>query len=263
MPKIVWDNTGEKTFQTGVSNGVVYLEDGRAVPWNGLISVSVGGTSTPTAVYYDGKKVSNKATSADFAGKITAYTFPDELLELQGYGRLMLGAYVGEQDPMPFHLSYQTRVGNDLGDDYYKIHVLYNVTATPEETEYATMAEDQTAIEFGWAISTVPMDIDGYKPSSYLILDSRYLPPTILEQIELLLYGGNTADPAFPEFNYLISLLKDYYIIEIVDTKDGKFQAIAKVADDIDVETDQSFTVTNIDATYIDPETYNASSTRP
>ena len=44
MAKIVWDNIGEKLYETGVKNGVLYLQTAgvynKAVAWNGLTAVT-------------------------------------------------------------------------------------------------------------------------------------------------------------------------------------------------------------------------------
>ncbi len=39
MPAIVWDNIGDRFYESGLDRGVLYLSDGSGVPWNGLISI--------------------------------------------------------------------------------------------------------------------------------------------------------------------------------------------------------------------------------
>ena len=45
MARLLWDQVGEKTYETGTKQGVLYLQDSRGnynngVAWNGLTSVS-------------------------------------------------------------------------------------------------------------------------------------------------------------------------------------------------------------------------------
>ena len=37
--RLTWDQVGERFYETGVSNGVLYKDDGYGVPWNGLTSI--------------------------------------------------------------------------------------------------------------------------------------------------------------------------------------------------------------------------------
>lgn len=39
MPGLVWDRVGDRTYESGLDRGVLYLPDGSAVPWNGLTSI--------------------------------------------------------------------------------------------------------------------------------------------------------------------------------------------------------------------------------
>lgn len=265
MPKLVWDQIGERYYQTGVQKGVLYLEDGRFVTWNGLTSISEGGGEDPTAVYFDGHKVSNLSSPSDYSGTVTAITFPEELYDLQGFGVISSGVYIGEQQPEPCNMSYQTLVGSDLnGDLGYKIHILYNVTFTPTGAEFGSIGESTEITEFTWTLSTVPEDVEGFQPTSHIVLDSRRVNSTLLAEIELLLYGGETANPTFPSFAELMDILLSYYIIEIIDNKDGTWTAVARGdVTYIDVDELNEFEITSVDATYLDADTYEASSTLP
>lgn len=44
MSKLVWDKVGERLYETGVSKGVVYPQEGSAYPkgtaWNGLTAIN-------------------------------------------------------------------------------------------------------------------------------------------------------------------------------------------------------------------------------
>ena len=55
MPKLVWDETGKRLYETGVSKGVLYVQGddgtyGNGVAWNGLTAVNEspsGAEATP------------------------------------------------------------------------------------------------------------------------------------------------------------------------------------------------------------------------
>lgn len=263
MAKLEWDNVGERYYQLGVSHGVVYADDGRYAVWNGLVSVSESTSFEGNPVYYDGRKISNQKSHSDFSGTITAYTYPEIIQEFQGLSAVSSGVYLGEQSPQMFNMTYQTKVGSDVEENAgYRIHILYNVTATPTDISYATVGEELEPSVFSWELSTVPEEVDGFRPTSHVILDSRLTNPELFATVELMLYGGEISNPVFPAFDDLMELLLGYYIIEIIDNKDGTWTAVAR-GDYIDLEDTREFTITGIDATYLDPDTYEASSTFP
>lgn len=263
MAKIVWDKIGERYYHAGVDQGVIYFEDGRYVPWNGLTSVSHSGGEEPTPIYFDGHKVSNQVSPSGFSATVTAITYPDELYELQGLGAVSAGIYLDEQNQQAFNMTYRTKVGSDLDSDAgYKLHILYNVFITPSEATFNTISADSDISEFSWTLTTVPEEVDGFRPTSHIIMDSRKANPTLLANVELLLYGGETANPVFPEFETLMEMLLSYYVIEVIDNKDGTWTAVAR-GDYISVDEFKEFEINDIDATYLDSDTYKATSTLP
>ena len=264
MPALVWDAIGDRTFETGVSKGVIYLDDGRSVVWNGLSAITETPGISVSPVHYDGAKVSDVFSPGDFSGTIAAYTYPNEMLEIEGYARLGAGVYIGEQSGRRCNLTYQTKIGNDVAgvDLGYKIHILYNVTLVPSEKSYETISNTVAVDPFEWSFTTIPEEVSGYRPTSRIVIDSRAVPPDILEQIELWLYGKNAADPRFPSFDELMGLLVNNYVVDITDLKDGRWTATTKYDGYISVdETTGEFQIDNVEATYIDPETYNVSDT--
>src|SRR5580765_2617317 len=141
MSVLIWDTAGSKVYETGLDKGVLYLSDGSAVPWNGLTSIVEKFDKESESVYYDGMKITDLVYLGDFAATLKAITYPDQFIELDGYGFLRQGMYVGNQLPKTFSLSYRTRIGNDVDGDVagYKIHILYNLTAIPTDRTYNTV----------------------------------------------------------------------------------------------------------------------------
>lgn len=206
MSKIVWDAIGEHFYETGVRNGVLYLEEGtdpygKGVGWNGLISVSESPSGAePTALWADDIKYLNLYSAEEFGATIEAYTYPDEFAECDGSAALSAGLLIGQQNRKSFGLCYRTTIGNDtLGNDLgYKLHLIYGCKASPSEKAYSTINDSPEAITFSWEISTVPVPVDGYKPTATLVIDSTKVDAAKLAALEEILYGSATEEPRMP-----------------------------------------------------------------
>lgn len=263
MASLVWDKVGDRFYETGLDRGVLYLSNGSAVPWNGLIEVVEKLDKESSPIYYDGLKISDHVSLGDFSATMKAITYPDEFLELEGYGFLRQGMFVGNQSPQTFSLSYRTRVGNDVEGDSlgYKIHILYNLTAIPNDKTYGTISDSQNIIEFEWDIVSVPVDVPGFRPTAHIIINSIDLESQLLTFIEEMLYGTETNDPNLISISDLISYMYTWARMEIVDNGDGTWTAITQSDGDIyyDVLDNQLFTINNANATYSDSDTYSIS----
>jgi hypothetical protein len=264
MSKLVWDTPGEKTFQFGVDHGVIYMNDGRVVPWNGLVSVTEKADRTNAPVYFDGHKVHDFVSTGSYAATIKAITYPNEILEVEGHGRIINGAWIADQRPTTFCMSYRTKIGNDQEPDgsAYRIHVLYNVSVISSDKTYNTVGQLVSPMTFEWSATTVPEETDYMPPSAHLFFDSNDLSPEVLEWLELRLYGGETANPDFPTYAELTEYVFTYYAVEIVDNNDGTWTAITDLPGYLTMLTTSSFQLDNVDATSLDADTYIISSTR-
>jgi hypothetical protein len=264
MAKIEWGTPGEKEFQFGVDQGVIYMNDGRIVPWNGLVSVTEKSDKTSSPVYFDGHKIHDFVSSGSFAATIKAITYPDEILEVEGYGQIIQGAWIGDQRPSTFCMSYRTKIGNDLEPDGsgYRIHVLYNVALVAADKTYNTIGDSISPITFEWSATTTPEEADYISPGAHLFFDSKDLVPEVLEWLELRLYGGETANPDFPTYTELAEYLIGYYAVEIIDNNDGTWTAITNSPGYLTMLTATSFQLDNVTATVVDANTYTLSSTR-
>lgn len=195
--KLVWDQIGEHTYETGTDHGVLYLvdKDGKystGVAWNGLISVTeTPSGAEPTAMYADNIKYLNIRSAEDFGCTIEAYTYPEEFEECDGSAEIAKGVVVGQQGRKMFGFSYRSLMGNDtLGTDFgYKLHLIYGATASPSERGYQTVNDSPEAITFSWEVTTTPVQVTGYKPTSIITIDSTKVDPDKLKQLEDKLYG--------------------------------------------------------------------------
>jgi hypothetical protein len=206
---IVWDKVGDRRYETGVDRGVLYLLDGTAVPWNGLTSVVESRSRDVKSYYMDGIKYQDHVVPGEYAAKLQAFTYPDELDLLLGNKNFAPGVTVYDQPSQPFHLSYRTRIGNDLvGLDFaYRVHVVYNVVATPNDVSYDTVGESVTVKPFEWDLKSAPNRYEGIRPTSHISLDSRSVDPTLLSELETSLYGSSVADPSLPSFESLLFMV--------------------------------------------------------
>lgn len=206
MSKLVWDESGNRTFETGVDHGVLYPVDNSGaypsgVAWNGLTSISESPSGAEdTALYADNIKYLNLKSAEEFGMTIEAYTYPDEWEQCDGTATLADGVKLGQQSRKGFGLSYRTKIGNDTDGDAhgYKLHLVYGCSASPSERSYQTVNDSPEAITFSWEISTTPVLLDGYKAVSLITIDSTKADPTKLANLENILYGS---EDTYTEFS--------------------------------------------------------------
>lgn len=202
MAKLVWDEVGSRFFETGVRNGVLYVQDDQGgympgVVWNGLTSVTEspsGAEETP--LYADDIKYVVFYSNEEFGATVEAYTYPEEFEQCDGTASLGDGVVVGQQARRSFALVYKTSVGNDVqGQDMgYKIHIIYGAKAAPSEKAYSTVNDSPEAVTFSWELSTVPVNVEGLKPTSTVVIDSTKCDAEHLAAIEEKLFGSEAEE---------------------------------------------------------------------
>ena len=204
MSKIIWDAVGQRTYETGVSNGVLFpMGTGglyaTGVAWNGLVSVTESPSGAePSPIYADNTKYLNLMSTEEFGASIEAYTYPDEFAECDGSAQIATGVTIGQQPRKTFGLCYRTALGNDVdGTDHgYKIHLIYGALASPSEKAYQTINDSPEAITLSWEVATTPIVVAGYKPTASLSIDSTKVEASKMAALEKLIYGSDgTADP--------------------------------------------------------------------
>jgi hypothetical protein len=210
MTALNWDAPGERIYQTGVDRGVLFLQDGRVVVWNGLTSVEDTTTKEYNEVFLDGLKYLEYLIPGDFSANLKAFTYPDEFDEVNGVIKPASGFRVYDQPSKSFTLSYRTKVGDDLvgTDAGYIIHIIYNVLANPDSHEYATIGESGEAGEFSWVLNARPISHPDWRPTAHFSIDSRDISSGILGEIEDILYGTDEVDPSVPDVDDILSLIE-------------------------------------------------------
>jgi len=210
MARLVWDSTGEHVYETGVRNGVLYVQNsngtyGNGVAWNGITAVTESPSGAEaTAIYADDIKYLNLYSAEEFGATIEAYTYPDAFAECDGSASPVAGMSIGQQTRKSFGFCYRTAVGNDVAaEDYgYKLHILYGCRVSPSEKAYQTINDSPEAITFSWEVTTTPVAVSGFKPTACVVIDStKFTTETAkakLTALEQKLYGSENSEPTLP-----------------------------------------------------------------
>lgn len=222
MPRIKWDQDGERYYESGCDQGVLYPKTGAngayatGVAWNGLTAVNEspsGGEAT--AFYADNIKYANILSNEEFGFTIEAYTYPDEFMQCDGSASVVEGVYLTQQKRGEFGFTYRTLIGNDEDglDKGYQIHVVYNALAKPSSKNHSTVNESPELITFSWECTTTPVKLENYKPTAHVIFDSTKLAAEKMTLIENTLYGtdgegqATGTAPSLPSLADLIDLI--------------------------------------------------------
>lgn len=213
--KMKWDQTGEKFYETGTDRGALYPMDSngaypKGVVWNGLTGVTESPSGADkTDIYADNSKYLTLRSAEDFGATLTCYTYPDEWMECDGSRQPLAGVTIGQQPRKAFGLAYRTLIGNDIeGTEYgYKLHLIWNATASPSERAFKTVNDSPEGVEFSYELATTPTAISGYKPTASMTIDSTKIAADRLAALETILYGTGKTDGRLPLPDEVISIL--------------------------------------------------------
>lgn len=222
MARLVWDQTGERQYETGTNQAVLYPlvagEYKKGVAWNGV----TGYTESPSGaeaqdMYADNIKYASPRSAESYGSTIEAYTYPPEWEACDGSREIAPGVVAGQQKRMPFALCVKTKIGNDVDDDAgYKLHLQYNSTASPSERGYSTVNDSPEGITFSWETNATPVPVtavdpvtkEQLRPIACLTIDSTRTDPAKLKALEDILYGTETDEPRLPLPDEVFELLK-------------------------------------------------------
>lgn len=217
MSKLEWDKTGERLYETGVKQCVLYPQASggtypKGVAWNGITAVTEspsGAEASP--IYADDTKYLNLMSTEEFGATIEAYTYPEEFAECDGSSEIAKGVTIGQQKRKAFGLCYRTVIGNDTDNNEhgYKLHFIYGAVAAPSEKAYATINDSPEAITFSWELSTTPVNVAGAKPTASLTIDSTKADPVKLAELEKILYGDTQTEARLPLPDEIAELMAD------------------------------------------------------
>lgn len=218
--RIVWDQIGEKRYETGTDRGVIYPfvvgENGTGAyasgeGWNGLIGVSENPSGgEPTPLHANNHKYLELMSNEEFGMTINAYTFPTAFEPCLGIKEVAKGVKVTQQERSTFGFTYRTLIGNDTKKNAYgyKVHIVYGALAKPSTKDNKTINESPEATEMSWECSTTPIEVPGCdKPTAHIEVDSTTIDAAKLKALEDILYGSESEEPRLPTVEELIELV--------------------------------------------------------
>lgn len=216
MSKLVWDQTGERQYETGVEQVALFPQAAGAyengVAWNGITALNITPSGAePTALYANDRKYLTMMSAEETGGTIEAYMYPPEFAKCDGSAMAVEGVYVGQQTRVPFGLVAKTLIGNDteMTKHGYKLHIIYNAMAAVSEKAYATVNESPEANTFSWEFTTTPVEVEGFDPTAYICIDSTKCAAEKLKALEAIIYGGEgeDAEPTLPDPKTVLTTL--------------------------------------------------------
>ena len=214
MSKLVWDQTSERLYETGVEQVALFLKKSGAYPqgvaWNGCSALNITPSGAePTALYANNRKYLTLMSAEDVGFTIEAYTYPEEFAACNGEKALAAGVYIGQQTREAFGLAAKTLIGNDeeMNKHGYKLHLLYDALANPSEKAYATVNETPEAMTLSWECTTTPVEVPGFEPTAYICIDSTKVDAEKLAALEEIIYGSDDVEPRLPLPSEIVTLM--------------------------------------------------------
>lgn len=260
MARITWGDVTDRSYETGIDRGVLYLKDHNGVPWNGITSVSENTSGGDTKSYYqDGVKTLEVSSPEEFEATLSALTYPDEFASCDGTIQARPGLFVTQQARKPFGLSYRTLIGStDSATVHYKLHIVYNAIATPTTREYSSVSDSANPIVLQWKLSTTPVTSAGYAPTAHIVIDTRTAAAQVVSTIESILYGTDADGARLPTLDELIVIF-DTPDLVVTDHGDGTYSILAPDYA-FSILTADQFEFTWDTAVMIDADTYTITS---
>lgn len=267
MARMTWDRVSDRYYELGLDRGVLYLADGTAVPWNGLVAVDEDAEEEWEPVYFDGIKIRDVRKISEFSATLRAITYPDEFLEYDGQTSLADGVFATDQNSKRFSLCYRTKIGTPLEPDYgYRIHILFNLTAVADTKGYVTISDEEAPVDFAWKITAIPTDILKYRPTAHVVIDPRTVSEPLMADIERILYGTDTTDARLPSLQEFYDWAVAWWYLENTDNQDGSITIESSTEDTAIVWLDEAHTIANVVGIYTyneTPETYDITAFAP
>lgn len=217
MAKLQWDKVGERFYEAGTDQGVLYVFDAKTkaykpgVAWNGLTAINESPSGAePTPMFADNIKYVTITSAEEFDFTIEAFMYPEEFNECDGKAVVTQGMTANQQSRATFGLSYRTKIGNDVTQEAgFKIHLIYGALASPSAVDRSTINDSPEGVNFSWECTTTPVPVPDFKPAAHFEFDSRTLPEAKMTALLNKLYGGEAdAQPTLPPIEEVIALVK-------------------------------------------------------
>lgn len=214
MSRLVWDQIGERTYESGIDRVVLYKQEEGAYPagepWNGVTALNITPEGAePTPLYANNSKYLTLMSAEDVNYTIEAYAYPEGFTACNGFKEIAPGVLIAQQTRVAFGIAARSFIGNDTKQTAYgyKLHLLYNSLASPSEQPHATINEDPEVDPMSWECSTTPVDVDGTATTAYICIDSTKVDAAKLAELEAILYGFDEEEARLPLPAEVISII--------------------------------------------------------
>lgn len=260
--RVHWDNNSDRIYEVGLDRGVLYPNDGPAVPWNGLTAIEESGSEGSAAYYIDGRPFLHLPKPKEFTATLSAVTYPDEFSSYMGLVEATDGMYLDSQQSDSFGLSYRTLIADPINGTAagYKIHLVYNATVVPAAKSYSSLSDAINPVELSWDIQAVPLPVDGYRATAHITIDTRHMDSDKLQAIQDLIYGSEYNEARLPDPQLIFDTLHYGGAIIITDNGDGTWKAEGSYHN-VYLIGDGVFQIDNVNAVHHGDGTYTISST--
>ena len=216
MAKLIFDEVGTRFYETGVSKGVLFVQDDtgaypKGVAWNGITAANESPTGAEANDQYaDNMKYLSLTSAENFEGTIEAFYSPAEFDVCDGMAEIAKGVNALQQNRKSFGFAYQSIIGNDIKQNDYgtKLHLWYGCKAAPTERAHSTVNDSPEPANPSWSITSTPVDVPGYRPTSVLTIDSTKATPAKWKAIIDAIYGTDTSVPYLPTPAQVIQLMQ-------------------------------------------------------
>lgn len=219
MPKLVFDKPGDHFFETGVDHCVLFVKSSTGegyeagVAWNGITTITESPEGAEeSAIYADNIKYLSLRSVENFNATVEAYTYPDEFEVCDGSASISAGVKIGQQARRAFALCYRTKKGSDANPDLgFIYHIIYGASAAPAERAHETVNDSPAAMTMSWSLTTVPVEVEGFKPTAHVEIDSTKFTgekATKLQAVLDKLYGSETEVSGLLLPDAIVDLLK-------------------------------------------------------
>ena len=216
MAKLIFDEVGKRFYETGVSKGVLFVQDElgaypQGVAWNGLTAVNESPSGAEANDQFaDNMKYLSLTGAENFEGTIEAFYSPSEFDVCDGMIEVAAGVNAHQQNRKAFGFAYQSIIGNDIKQNDYgtKLHLWYGCKAAPTERANATVNDSPEPANPSWSITSTPVDVPGHRPTSVLTIDSTKATPAKWKALLDIIYGTELTEPYLPTPAQVIELMK-------------------------------------------------------
>lgn len=199
MTALTWSEPENRRFETGVFNGVLYVDD-VGYAWNGLTSVNEQPTGAEAQPQYaDNILYANLYSAEIFGATVECFTHPRKFYECLGQAEISPGVRASQQVRKGFGMAYSNYEGNaDDPQAAEVINLIYGAAAAPSEKARNTINESPELAQLSYTVTTTPVPVTDFKPTAKLTLIESDFDAGGWSDLKEILYGTVGDDARLP-----------------------------------------------------------------